>query len=585
MQSFDELVKEGLARLCEGDCAAGIACLEQAVERQPDATAGWGCLASALMTAGRHEEALRALERMLALEPDRLDARWRVADRLVRLGRLEEAEAQYRAVLARDGACHEARYGLRYIEYLKRRPAEGAAASNGPPEATGSGQAGRDRKIENERRALAHFERGDTRLSSRPTHVQVEMTDRCNAQCVMCVRADHPLVARDLAPEALGRIEAEILPLARRVNVAGFGEAVMARQFDAFSATVVRHGARLHLTTNGTALSIARLERLARGCTHLVVSVDGATAGMFEAVRRGLRFERVLDTLRLYKKLRDLYPEGRSELWINFVAMRRNIEELPAVVDLAADLDAQMVVVIDMDARLLSAEMQAEHPSRHPELANRLFDEAAERARRRGIRLQLPPKYLVPEDPPSQGPPSHDGGYESGPPSHDGGYESGPPSHDGGYESGPPSHDGGYKARAVGRRGRWLPERGRFPRRCSEPWITTYVACDGRVQPCCAHQQLNGDLHRLGFEAIWNGRRYRWLRRRIRTFLPPLECRSCVAFWGINAGNPSVVQAREGVLVNLLYAAEIRARQAARKARALLNRARSAARAKLGRPR
>jgi MoaA/NifB/PqqE/SkfB family radical SAM enzyme len=273
---------------------------------------------------------------------------------------------------------------------------------------------------------------------------------------------------------------------------------------------------------------MARLERFARQPTDLAASIDGATRETFESIRRGSRFDRVIETLRLYKKMRDVYFEVGSKLWINFVALRRNIEELPALVDLAAELGAELIVVVDFTTGIVPPEIAAEHLSHYPDLANRIFDKAAERARRHGIALQTPPKYPL------------------------------------GVVPGTASRFKGLR-----RSGRLLPERHRFPQRCSDPWMAAYITAGGLVHTCCFSRRAMGDLTRQSFAEIWNDARYRRFRRRINSFLPPIECRRCTLFWGINASNPAVVQTREGMLVKLLYAAEESGR---RLVRGLLNR-------------
>ncbi len=66
---------------------------------------------------------------------------------------------------------------------------------------------------------------------------------------------------------------------------------------------------------------------------------------------------------------------------------------------------------------------------------------------------------------------------------------------------------------------------------CLIPWFSTYITARGNVLPCC---YLTGEYHVLGnvlkedFRSIWNGPRYRQFRRQIRENRGQLAgCRNC----------------------------------------------------------
>ena len=60
---------------------------------------------------------------------------------------------------------------------------------------------------------------------------------------------------------------------------------------------------------------------------------------------------------------------------------------------LAAGLGAQFVSVLDFATGDVPPEIAGEHLRFSPDVANRMFDEAAERAKARGIALHVPPKF------------------------------------------------------------------------------------------------------------------------------------------------------------------------------------------------
>ncbi|MBX7244012.1 MAG: SPASM domain-containing protein, partial [Candidatus Sumerlaeaceae bacterium] len=110
----------------------------------------------------------------------------------------------------------------------------------------------------------------------------------------------------------------------------------------------------------------------------------------------------------------------------------------------------------------------------------------------------------------------------------------------------------------IGRITRLISIPDRFPQKCSSPWKEPYVHTNGQITPCCSSNQYLGDLKKDSFAAIWNGWRYKLLRLRIHSPIPPPACRKCFVCWGINAGNAGNVMAREGLLVKLWYFFEYR---------------------------
>ena len=61
---------------------------------------------------------------------------------------------------------------------------------------------------------------------------------------------------------------------------------------------------------------------------------------------------------------------------------------------------------------------------------------------------------------------------------------------------------------------------------CYLPWQACSINELGNVKACCVHWKSMGTLARSGFESIWNGPRYRRLRRGVYT-RPDSICHTC----------------------------------------------------------
>ena len=446
------------------------------------------------------------------------------ADRHVREGRLEQAALLYRQAAERDPNDEDARVGLEYVEYRRRR---GGTTSS----VLGSGESQDLTPLQKSNQDLnrREFQKRPLRLESAPTQLTIESTTKCNYHCRTCMKGYGAYYAEDLREDVLARIGAEILPTVTHTGITGFGEPTLSRRFDELLTMVVRNHSSVHLVTNGSLLNYSRLERLVSRPVSVAISVDGATKETFEWVRQGGRFEQILKRLAMIKRLRAIYG-GRARFMLNFVGLRANIHELAGVVRLAARYGIEAVHVEDYEFHGHPFDEQSLR--NEPDRANRCMEEARAVAAQLGVTLELPPPYSAQAAP-------------------------------------PPRASFRQKLRRI--RG-IFSEPGRFPRRCHSPWSEPYVCANGVVTPCCISDQYLGDLKKTSFGRIWNGWRYRLLRWRVRGPLPPLKCRGCVAWWGINGGNAGNAIAREGLVVKTLYFLEYRIRAFTDRIRACLRR-------------
>jgi MoaA/NifB/PqqE/SkfB family radical SAM enzyme len=508
-----------LARIRAGetDGIAELAALHESRPADPDIL---GHLIFACACAGEHARAIALSRRYLELVPDNTEVQLGIADRLVSLGRLDEAADAYQTIAAEHPEELGAVAGQRYVRHLQRRGGCGAEFPVTAPRDSTALQG------ENERLNREEMFSDRLLLRSMPTHLYLESTTKCNFACQTCSKGYDPYYAEDVSPAILAKVRREIMPTNVNVSITGFGEPTLAGNFDEILTMAIANGSAVHFVTNASPLSIDRLEQLARTVVGITISIDGATKETFERVRTGGNFERTLERLAMIQRLRRIHLSQRFGTWhFNFVALRSNIHELPDVVRLAKRFDIDSVGVADY--ALGQGEFDAESLRNDPELANRWLAESRRVAEELGVTLQLPPEYSDHAIPTT--------GLAFG--------------------------------QRIRRAGRLLPVKRRFPQKCANPWNNPYIRTDGTVVPCCASGHFMGSLRRSSFREIWNGWRYRVLRWRIHSVLPPLECRNCFVCWGINGGNAGNVIAKEGLLIKGIYSCEVRGRAVARRLR------------------
>ena len=193
--------------------------------------------------------------------------------------------------------------------------------------------------------------RNGLRLHRPVTHLArlyVEPTNACNLDCATCFRHgwDEPIGRMNEA--SLDAILAGLAALDELPTVyfGGIGEPLSHRQTINWVARTHALGARTELITNGMLLN----ERMGRdlieaGLDLLWVSIDGATPESYADVRLGAELAQVIANVARFSKMRKGGHHPRPELGIAFVAMKRNIADLPAVLRLGLELGAKQFSV------------------------------------------------------------------------------------------------------------------------------------------------------------------------------------------------------------------------------------------------
>lgn len=181
--------------------------------------------------------------------------------------------------------------------------------------------------------------------------VYIEPTDLCNLDCVTCMR--------NVWDEPSGRMSMNtfehILEGLRDVQptpdvfFGGFGEPLSHPHIVEMIVQAAQMGASVELITNGTLLRPALIDGLIQaGLKRLWVSLDGATPEHYADVRLGAALPQVLEGLRYLKERRQLQGLSLPRLGIVFVAMKRNIADLPDLLRLSMELGADRLMVTNV---------------------------------------------------------------------------------------------------------------------------------------------------------------------------------------------------------------------------------------------
>jgi sulfatase maturation enzyme AslB (radical SAM superfamily) len=168
-----------------------------------------------------------------------------------------------------------------------------------------------------------------------PRRLQIETIYGCNAACVMCALKDpHTRRAGPMPEDLFRKVVDEMAPYAasvEKVDLFGLGEPLLdKRLFDRIRYVRERGFRNIAISTNAQVLDAERRTRLLDTRIETVIlSVDGTSKEVFEAIRVGLTFDRVEENTRAVIRLRDEgdYP---TRFVVRFIRQQSNRHQWPA---------------------------------------------------------------------------------------------------------------------------------------------------------------------------------------------------------------------------------------------------------------
>jgi radical SAM protein with 4Fe4S-binding SPASM domain len=322
-----------------------------------------------------------------------------------------------------------------------------------------------------------------------PRFVQIEPVGQCNLACTMCaIQFRHPDGARN--PEAFLSYEAFCALVngfggISELHLQGLGEPLMHPHFFRMVRYAAGRGIVVSTNSNLTMLTPARAAQCVdSGLDAMHVSIDGASASVYERIRRGASFRKVVRNLGRLMAARAEAASAKPRVRIVVVAMRMNLHELSGIVALAHDHGVHDVFVQHLSHDFGEKALPPVYrPMRDfvsaetllgadPKRVVQCFEAARAKATELGVNLRLPP------------------------------VEPGAEKH------GPPG--------------------------CDWPWRGAYVTYAGDALPCCmvstADRMRMGNMLQDGVVAVWDNAAYRDLRRGLASNEPPHICRSCAVY-------------------------------------------------------
>ncbi|MDX2175798.1 MAG: radical SAM/SPASM domain-containing protein [Candidatus Sumerlaeia bacterium] len=388
-------------------------------------------------------------------------------------------------------------------------------------------------------------------LESRPYSIQLEVTTKCNLACIMCSRDKYHGKGDDLEGDILETVVRDVLPFTQDIIVSSFGEPLLFPDLPKlFNAIDEGAGLEMGFFTNLLLLDEGMAKTLvSSGVAYVNASIDGASKDTYEKIRKGGKWEALLEKIELLQRVKRQMGSQNPKVNLCVVGSTLNIHEIPEFVRMAHrfgfdSLKYQHNLYVDEEE--MEYMSLVHDKSRTAEMYRIGHDLAME--------LRVRTNF---DNPPFVGTTSDKSGIRSGSERHSSIvdriralldrqvlYRSEKHWKEAGGTWANAFRLGATKA--ADRALHMVPKplssgapasvphptpNDAPPRTCGNPWTHMHIKSDGLVYPCCFSGEVMGDLRKQSVEQIWNGEKYRDLRRSLTSGDYWGSCRRASCNW------------------------------------------------------
>ena len=236
-----------------------------------------------------------------------------------------------------------------------------------------------------------------SRRSSRPAFqlIQVEPSLECSLDCVMCPWSEIRPQNASMSWDTFERI-VPFFQQAVSVDFTGGGEPFKHPRLVDMVQAAKKAGCEVGFSTNGTRLVPEVSEQLITlGLDWISFSIDAATPELYERIRQGAHFEKVMGHIAALRDLKQRLASKKPRMMAVYVMMtgeQENYHELPAFIELAHSLGVEQVVAKNLDVILKDGDDERRlfsHTGEPTQAVEAVRAEAQRRAEKVGLGLRF----------------------------------------------------------------------------------------------------------------------------------------------------------------------------------------------------
>ncbi|MCG8615159.1 MAG: radical SAM protein, partial [Desulfobacterales bacterium] len=188
-----------------------------------------------------------------------------------------------------------------------------------------------------------------------PRKLIIEPTTRCNFSCRMCVKqSGGARIPEGDMDDAVFEALKPLFPHLESVIFTGIGAPLLCETLEsriAEAKAAMPEDAIRGFQTNGKLMTEARAVSLVKaGLNRVCVSVDASDPFLFNTLRSGGSLGDVEAALSALNRARDIVADSGLTIGIEFVLMKKNMDQLPRVADWAGKQGVDFILVTHLTA-------------------------------------------------------------------------------------------------------------------------------------------------------------------------------------------------------------------------------------------
>lgn len=170
-------------------------------------------------------------------------------------------------------------------------------------------------------------------LKSKPRFLHIVVTNRCNLKCIMCVQDKRIF---ELSEKNYNEI-LELMQYAEQISWQG-GEVFLYKNFMNLFEEAIKYQCHQSIITNGLLLSPKFMELSVQNKVCLAFSIDAVEKELYESIRVGASFEKLIENLNFIKTIRKKYKNNSAfSLKMSVVVMKQNVKFLNDIINFAME--------------------------------------------------------------------------------------------------------------------------------------------------------------------------------------------------------------------------------------------------------
>ncbi|MGM0419513.1 MAG: tungsten cofactor oxidoreductase radical SAM maturase [Bacillota bacterium] len=179
--------------------------------------------------------------------------------------------------------------------------------------------------------------------------VYIELTTKCNFDCITCIRNSWEDNLGDMSDSTISSLldQIETLPELNTVHFGGFGEPLSHPRIFELAEKFKEKNLRVEMITNGQLLKPELSKKfLEIGLDKIIFSMDAPEKDSLAAIRKNADLNLIVKNIRGLSEMRG--SDDSLDIWLEFVAMTSNIDQLEEVIKLAAELGLDGILITNL---------------------------------------------------------------------------------------------------------------------------------------------------------------------------------------------------------------------------------------------